>query len=316
MATPRQTPTLQKMEIADLLDAAIRLYRHNFLPILEIVALVYGPLTVIQVIFSWLIFSLVSGAGGEEVPWGAFLGLIPLILVGLAAWTVLLPLGEGALAVAVSEIYLGRQISPLNAYRRIWPLWWRLLLTMILVSLATVAGGVFCLVPGLVLWTWFIAATPIVVIERLWGPQALSRSYNLVTGHGWRVFGTWFLLSLMVFVVLFALVLPADLLVQRWLLQTHPLLAQTLVQAFSGVLQIVLQPIAMIGTVLIYYDLRIRKEGFDLVTMAQELQRQAPGQPQVATEPLFTSDVPLPPRPSEGSGELPPRPPEGRTDQS
>ena len=87
---------------------------------------------------------------------------------------------------------------------------------------------------------------------------------------------------------------------------------------FSVLLQIVLKPVAMIGIVLIYYDLRIRKEGFDLVMMAQELYQQAPQRrPAPAAPPLFSAGVALPPRPREdtdGTANLPPPPPQAGID--
>lgn len=318
MATSSEVPILHKMEIADLIDAAIRLYRHNFWPLLEIVAVVYGPLMVVQIIAQYLFFNQVLTTGDEQVPWAALLTAIPVVLVLVAAWIVLFPISEGALAVGISDIYLGRPISLGSAYRRIWPLWWKLLLTMLLVSIVVSVGTIFCLVPGLLFWIWFLATTPIVAIETQWGADAMRRSYNLVSGHGWRVFGTWLLLSLMVAVASYAVALPVNLVLSFTLLQTHPALAQTLIQAINAVLQIVIRPVAMIGIVLIYYDLRIRKEGFDLVTMAQDLYRQAPPAQQALTaQPLFSTEVELPPRPEEDNGravELPPPPPQAGTD--
>ena len=318
MVSPKEVPTLQKMEIADLIDAAIRLYRHNFLPLLQIVAVVYGPLMVIQIIAQYLFFNQLMATGGEEIPWPARVGLGPVVLIVVAAWVVLFPISEGALAVGVSEIYLGQHITLASVYRRVLPLWWKLLLTMVAVSAVMSVGMLFCLVPGIVFWIWFLTATPIVAIERLWGVGAMGRSYNLVTGHGWRVFATWLLLSLMVGVVSYAVALPANLVLMLTLMETHPALAQTLIQAISTVLQIVLRPVAMIGIVLIYYDLRIRKEGFDLVMMAQELYQQAPQrQPAPAAPPLFSAGVALPPRPREDTDDaanLPPPPPQAGID--
>ncbi len=314
MVTSSEVPTLQKMEIADLIDAAIRLYRHNFRPLLEIVAVVYGPLMVMQIIAQYLFFNQVLTTGGEQVPWGALLTAIPVVLVLVAAWIVLFPMSEGALAVSVSEIYLGREISLRGAYQRIWPLWWKLLLTMILVSVILSAGTLFCLIPGLVFGIWFLATTPIVAIERRWGAEAMRRSYDLVTGHGWRVFITWFLLQLMIIVVSQAVATPAAIGLMLLLGETNPL-AQTLGQAIGAMVQIVIRPVAMIGIVLIYYDLRIRKEGFDLVMMAQDLHRHAP-QPASAAQPLFSTETELPPRPGEDTdrlSQLPP-PPQGGAD--
>ncbi len=308
MPLPRQIPPLQKMEVADLIDAAIRLYRHNFIPLLEIVAVVHGPLMGTQIVVNYLLFRHLMATGGEQIPWLALAGSIPMFLLLIVAWLVLFPLSEGALAVGISEIYLGRQISLASVYRRVLARWWKLLLTMLAVSVVVGVGVLFCIVPGVVFWTWFLIATPIVALERSWGTEAMSRSYNLVAGHGWRVFLTWFLLQLMVAVVTYAVVLPFNLVLTFTLMEAHPALMQTIMQAASMVVQIVLRPVAMIAIVLIYYDLRIRKEGFDLVMMARELRNQgtSPGT-QSGEQPVFPTNEELPPRPID-QADLPPRP--------
>jgi hypothetical protein len=47
-------------------------------------------------------------------------------------------------------------------------------------------------------------------------------------------------------------------------------------QAVSGVTNIVVQPIQLGTVTLLYYDLRIRKEGFDLERLARTLQTEPP----------------------------------------
>lgn len=81
---------------------------------------------------------------------------------------------------------------------------------------------------------------------------------------------------------------------------------QALVNALSAVGQLVVQPIQIVGTVLLYYDLRMRKEGFDLVMMAEAI-----GEPQLAartpegiarpTTLLYGSEPPPPPPRANGA---------------
>ena len=132
---PTRVPVLEKMEIADILDTAIRLYRHNFVPLLEIVAIVQIVVLAGNLVMTWLFWGSVMTTSGEEVPWGALARAAPIALVWIGALIILFPLSEAALAFATSEFYLGRRISVIEAYRRMWPLAWRLLLTMFLVYL-------------------------------------------------------------------------------------------------------------------------------------------------------------------------------------
>jgi len=313
-ASGRHVPVLQKMEIADLLDAAIRLYRYNFTRFLEIVAVVQVALMVLYLATMWT-FSQVLMAPSEEVPWAAVLGLGPLGLLYIAGWALLFPLGEAALAFAVSETYLGRQIGVWEAYRRMLPLVWRLLGTMILVGVLIYLGVMICLIPGILAWVWFSVTTPIVALEQTWGMGAMDRSYKLVSGHGWRVFITLALLQLIVLVATIAMGVLPILIIMLALGETNPLLAQSLAQAIGTATNIVVRPVAMIGVVLIYYDLRIRKEGFDLVTLTRALERSrgegAGDEKPAASQP---SDRELPPAPDTRVA-LPPRPNESESEQ-
>jgi len=306
----QRVPLLQKMEIADILDTAIRLYRHNFTLFLEIVAVVQVFLMAIYMIGMWIGVQTIMATPSEEIPWKALLGLGPLALLYIGGLILLFPVSEGALAFAVSETYLGRRISVLEAYRRMWPLIWRLLGTMVLVSIAISLGTSMCLIPGLLVWVWFAITTPIVALERIAGPTAMDRSYRLVTGHWWRVLGTLLLLQLIMIVATIAIAILPAIVVMLLLGDSSPLLAQSLTTAIQTITNIVVRPVLMIGTVLIYYDLRIRKEGFDLVMLTEALERSrgkgaGEEKPPVSQPserelpPAPDTRVPLPPRPNE-----------------
>lgn len=297
---PTQVPVLEKMEISDILDTAIRLYRHNFVPLLEIVAIVQIVVLAGNLVMTWLFWGSVMTTSGEEVPWGALAGAAPIALVWIGALIILFPLSEAALAFATSEFYLGRRISVIEAYRRMWPLAWRLLLTMFLVYLGVWAGIAMCIIPGIIIFVWFSITTPIVAIERSWGAEALRRSYKLVSGEGWRVFATLLLLYLIVGVATYALTILPTLGLMLGLSEAQPLLAQSLVQAIQTVAQIIVRPVAMIGVVLIYYDLRIRKEGFDLVMLAEAIRpSRSDGSRDLGAEQLRPGGMKLPPYPEE-----------------
>lgn len=63
-------PNLQPLNIADIIDAAVRLYRRNFGPFLSIIAIVYAPMAVFQVILAYSIGGMAQTApeNPEEFP--------------------------------------------------------------------------------------------------------------------------------------------------------------------------------------------------------------------------------------------------------
>ena len=113
--------------------------------------------------------------------------------------------------------------------------------------------------------------TPIIAIEGLSVMGALRRSWDLVNGEWWRCFSTYLLLSLLVGLVTGAISWPVSMLSVVLLGEGQMALALALSTGIGTVLGIVVQPVLIIGLVMLYYDLRIRKEGFDLQVLAQAM---------------------------------------------
>lgn len=215
----------------------------------------------------------------------AILALISIFLV--------LPLAEAATTRAVSDRYLDRPASIGSSYRaalgRLGPL---VLQSLILgLGIAVLLAAAFALTVvlaaalgaagiALILLVWLAAAAlmlvvyvrtslaaPAIVLERLSGWRGLVRSWNLVSGLFWRLLGIRLLLGLItgiisaivVFIISFAGVgLDTN---ARFILQE-------IASAFAAVF---VSPITYIAVTLLYYDARIRKEGFDIEMLAQTL---------------------------------------------
>jgi hypothetical protein len=106
------------------------------------------------------------------------------------------------------------------------------------------------------------------VVEGKKGTKALGRSWRLAKGHFWRLFGTLILAGLMAGIIASVLAIPGNLVADVIGPQGWP------VRALGDSLAAVLTtPFTTLITVLLYFDLRIRKEAFDLEVMAQELPR-------------------------------------------
>ena len=117
-----------------------------------------------------------------------------------------------------------------------------------------------------------------VVLEGRGPLEALSRSWQLVRGSFWRVLGTVILISLLVQILIiipglifggiigFVFSDPQDFAIQ-----------QSLSTLVGYIAQILFLPVSIIAYTLLYYDLRVRKEGYDLQLLAQDY---APGSAQ------------------------------------
>ena len=276
---------LRPLTISDIIDASIWIYRRNFAPILGIAAVVQIPIMVVGIAAQVSITRAMMPAQGapEEVSLDQMVPAIgPMLLLFLMG--LLYPLGEAALAIAISDRYLGRPINVRGAYEAAIPRWGSVLWTTILywlIGYAALIGGLF--IAGIFLMMWLmvrymLGPAVINVLENRSGMDALARSWSLTADHFWRVFGAMAILMLLVLVVTYGVSLPTQILATMLMVQEsqHALLGQVANQVVSSLVSLFLQPLWMIGVVLVYYDLRIRKEGFDLMMMAESLGRPVP----------------------------------------
>ncbi|MDX1621838.1 MAG: hypothetical protein R3320_12650, partial [Nitriliruptorales bacterium] len=119
----------------------------------------------------------------------------------------------------------------------------------------------------------YFAATTIVLEDRE-TIGSLTRSWRLTAGHFWKVAGTLLLAGLLAGIVNtiiatpFAIPFFFDVLSGGDGSGLVTLFVQTLGNTVAAV---VTQPFTSLVGVLLYFDLRIRDEGFDLEVMAREL---------------------------------------------
>lgn len=160
------------------------------------------------------------------------------------------------LTVVISHIYQGYDLKLTRILRRTFPLLGKALITGLLVLL------LFFLYP------WLMFSTPVVMIEGVWGFKALRRSWELGKYYRLRNFFVYvwpFTLYVVVYVainlVFFYLSLQSSVF-------TPWELAFSIVKdiAFS-----LIAPMLIIIAVLLYYDMRIRNEAYDIASLAEDL---------------------------------------------
>lgn len=97
---------------------------------------------------------------------------------------------QGALVYAVEDVRDGRVDSSIGElFERVRPHLGTLIPAGLLAGLGIAIGLVLLVVPGLVLLTWWCLIGPVIVLEEKRAGEAFTRSRELVSGHGWTVFG-------------------------------------------------------------------------------------------------------------------------------
>jgi hypothetical protein len=262
-----QAPRLRAMRVGELLDTSIKLYRENWKLFMGIVAFVFVP---IQFVESFLTREVAVSpfSSSDRLPTDSQLnsGLLITAIFGLVIFLFVLPFLTAAIARATSEVYLGSSPTVGDIYRFALSMTPAVLWATFLVFMTTVLGLVAFLIPGFIFFVRFSFTPSIVAIEGRRGTRAMRRSWELSKGFFWKIFGTVFLAGIMTGLVGGILQIPlsvagAAIGPSGWILN-----------AIGGsAASIVTRPFAGIVIVLVYFDMRIRKEGFDLALMAQEI---------------------------------------------
>lgn len=250
---------LQPMTIGDILDRSIQLYRSNFLKFIGIILLIKGPYLILE---SFLINLIESSAAAASYSPGT-----ALLFVKFLEPLFIVPILTAAMIIPISERFLGREIGIKEAYSRLLTRLFPLLGTILLSAPVIGMGFLFFVIPGAILWILFAFIPQTVVIDGEGGISALKRSKYLVKGY----FGKTFILLILIFVAV-SLITGV---VSFGIIKLLPFLGAygiSLGMGAANVISVLLEPFKVAAMTLLYYDLRIRKEGFDLEIMAQELE--------------------------------------------
>ncbi len=306
---------LRPLPLADLLDAVWRLYRRHFGSLVPITAVVYLPVGIVYAVATGLMRSGFMAESGEPALTQATAAGIAGLGLAAVLYVLTIPIMQAAMAKAVSELYLGGTPSVGDVYRfalaRFPSLLGVALLYWLIASgvyfVVAIAGGVASLGVGLaleaagggvasdvgifvmmiitigggllalaVVIVRLFAAPVAVVLEDYGAAGALGRSWELTQGRFWYLAVALLVLYLFVQVFIGIVVWPLSLSAGYWELLATPA-GEAIQIALWLAAEIIFQPISIVGTVLLYYDLRIRREAFDLTMMAQAI-----GEPEMA----------------------------------
>ena len=276
--------TLRPLAMGEILDHAFGLFRQLFV-----------PLVMVQVITSSLplLLNLYSAATPSPSALTTFATYLVAFVLG--------SLASAATAYIISENYLGRPLGAGDALRRAVPRMGDVMLlslgvgfVVVIAALpsllvigagsafavlggasggASTGGGVVLVLVGLALlavpfavFSGLSIATPALVLEDIRAGRAMSRSWQLTKGFRLRIVGLLFVVMVIVLLPMFALGIIGGM------FGTGESRAMGVVfTAVIGVVSLIVTPLLYCVLTLLYYDQRVRKEGYDLEVLASEL---------------------------------------------
>jgi hypothetical protein len=266
------TPALRPLGIGEILDVSLKIAWRNFGTLARIVLLVVLPAQVLIAIVSVSAIPdfdpnpFASGNELEEDEVWTFLAAssATLVIAFLAG-----QFATGACFRAVAESYLGRETdwrSSLGfAARRFLSILW----IVVLGGILTAVGFLFCVVPGIYLYVCFAVALPVLMSEGQRGSNALRRSRALVRGRWWKTALALLVAGLLAFLlagIIETLVATVSFVDDD---NAFVLFLVTAIAGTAGAL--VSTPFSAAYHTVLYFDLRVRKEGFDLQLLASRL---------------------------------------------
>jgi hypothetical protein len=271
---------LHPMMFSDLLDGSFRLLKANLGTIVLVAAVFLIPVNLVAAFFQrdllggygFLEFmqdpSLLEEAAGPQASNGPLIGS----LIAALATVLVTPFIGGATSMIVAASYLGGELKAGPAMRATGRRFLVLLAVFFLTLLLKVAGLVLCIVGALIPMTFFLVTTPAVMVEEAGPIQAMARSVTLVRPRFWPVMaigiGSGLLASFLGNILAGPFSVAALAVGYRW---------GWILAAIGAILPaLVTTPFVSILATLVYFDLRIRNEGFDLQMIAAELARGAP----------------------------------------
>jgi hypothetical protein len=308
LSAPSYTPQLRPLSVGEMLDAGFRLFRARFGTLMICVLVPILPFTILGTVLQASIdpHAFDVNATTAEVDSGtAAAGLGVGSLVQSAA----IALAIAACFKAISAAYLGERADAGDSLRYALGRTIPLLLCYIVFVIIVAIGTILLIIPGIWLATKLSMSFAALVFERKGPFSALGRSWKLTRDNFWRVFGT--LLVVAIIVIVFQLVVGGIVGAILGGSNASELAAAIVTTILNVLLLAVTYPLWAAVVSVVYYDLRVRNEGFDLQLLAQGVGADT-SRFQAAPE---RPDAPPPPAPpsSGGSGFAPP---EGSTTSS
>ena len=259
---PGQAALPRPLGIGEILSTAFELYRRHWRILLAIAAVVVVPLTLLQYLFGDWLRSRGEVTSYQQVStatWAVGAAGLVAAVAGILLYLVL----TGAITRAVAAEVAGEDPTLEQSYRFGFHRLGSVLLVSILVGLATIGGLILLVIPGIYIGVRLAISIEALVVEGRRGTEAMGRSWGLVGGHWWHAFGTLVVGGLLTAIVNAVITAPFGN--TSWFVQG----------VVAAVATVITMPYGVLVGVLLYLDLRARKENLTLETLRTDLQASA-----------------------------------------
>lgn len=247
---------LRPRTISELVDVEFELLRRHYLSLLTIVAAGFAPAAALGGIEA-LTGAFASGTGAQAA--GVSSMAVAWIALGLVLVACFL-LVQGALIHAASDAYLDDRVDVADAFRRAATQLPTTLGAYLLAGIIVILGYLCLFFPGIWLYAGLFAVPAVALLENRGPDEAVGRSFALTKGRKLPVLGALFLIGII------AAVSRTMISIVGAVTNSVGVSLATQIAAY-----ILAYPLGTVMVVLLYYDARIRFEGFDIERAAAAL---------------------------------------------
>ena len=265
---------LHPMNLSDVLDGAFKLYKANFRTVVAVTAAFVVPVQ-LAIAFAQRHSAATSGftrdsSGGLHFTSGSQTSAEAVTAAAILLFSYFLvhPVVAGAVSRVVAGSYLGQPMEPGAALGAAGRRWGSLVVAQLVVHVVEPIGFLLCILPGLMAMALFVSVSPAIVVEDVGPFRGLRRSGHLMRPRLFHVLGIALLAGLMALVLAGVLGAVPGAVAAAVGPAGWPIRA-----AGNVVAELLTLPFVAIVATLLYFDGRIRQEGFDLQIMAAELAR-------------------------------------------
>ena len=263
-----QSPAFPPRNLGSLLDETFSVYARRPRFWIALVAVVQVPIGVL---------SLVVGQA-----WGGAGATATVSLIGLLGAVYV----YGAAVYGLGQHYVKGETAIRECYARAW---WRVrsLAALALLAVLVVAAlvlplsigqrpwigvvVVLLLAPAIALAVYWSMALQAVIVEGHMALKSLGRSLELVRGNWWRVLGVGLVLSLVALGLGIVVALPVAVASVVASADASSTVSVVLLELGRVAVAIAVTPVLFIAWTLLYYDIRVRNEEYNLATLSREL---------------------------------------------
>ena len=257
--TPPGPGGMRPRTLGEILSEAFRIYKENAAKLLLTVAVIVVPLSFISAVVVRLLEPTRRRVDPTTIVYSRSFGVtvaavIIAAAIGVITWAIL----QAAMLRGAAQATIGDPVDIEASYR--WGLrrFGSVLLLAILVGIVVGVGFILLIIPGIIFLVFLSVSEPALIVENRRGTEAMSRSWNLVRGHFWHALVVILMAAIITGVVQGILTaIGGDNWFVRWI--------------FTAIAQIITAPFTALVTVLLYLDLRARKEALTADRLRTEL---------------------------------------------